>query len=321
MNYKILIVKNRFKGKLALNKYLADWFKAHTPLEITLEEMVTDFDVTTQKVSNGTFAGVICGGDIVDKLRTVIPENKYHAVIFVYGNILNGIRVSVANGANQSGNLYQGTDLIQICKSNDNGKIANHELFHTFFQRLRRFGITLNDNMDTYQNDSDLSVNEVINTNRETALQTLKPYWDKIISFGSDINVATTSPSLAILVRKTTDLKQTLGEMIAINNSKASFYKTLERGVDLRIPTGLYECEMTFSPKFQKMMYLVKVPNMEGIRIHAGNFYSDSEGCILLGKTTSDINKDGELDIASSRIAVDEFELFFNKQPFNLLVL
>ena len=34
--------------------------------------------------------------------------------------------------------------------------------------------------MDTYQNDGDLKVNEVIDTNREVALKKLQPYWSQI---------------------------------------------------------------------------------------------------------------------------------------------
>lgn len=316
MDYKILIVRNRFSGKLDFKKYL-DWFSLYTPITIVTEEIKTDFDVTTEVVSNGTFTGVICGPDIITKLRTKIPENKYHAVVVVYGNKLNGIRVGVCDGAGRSGYLYKGTSLIQLCKTDDGGKQLNHELFHSFFLRLNRLGISLNDNMDTYLKNSDFSVNSVIDTNREIALETLKPYWDKVCSFKPQVALS----SVALLVRKTSNNKQTVGDMISIKNGNICLLKSLEPKDGLRIPVGTYECEFTFSPKFQKNMYLIKVPNMEGIRIHSGNYYYDSEGCVMLGKSLSDLNRDGEVDLISSRDAIKEFETFFEQKPFTLIVV
>jgi hypothetical protein len=321
MNYKLLIVRNRYSKKLDFKKYL-DWFALHTPLTITTEELTTDFDVTTQTVANGTYTGVICGADIIPKLQTVIPENKYHAVVFVYGNKLDGIRMNVANGSGRTGNLYKGTDLVQLYKVNDGGKTLNHELFHTFFARLARFGINLNDNMDTYANNSDLTVDSLINTNREVALQTLKPYWDKVVQFNLapiQTNIpAPIMPSIAIIARKTTNPKETLGDMIAIKNGDTFLCKTLERGTDLRIPPGTYNVDWTFSPKFQKYTYELR--EMKSYRIHVGNYYSNSEGCILLGKTVADINKDGEQDITNSTETIGKFEDFFERKSFTLMV-
>lgn len=50
------------------------------------------------------------------------------------------------------------------------------------------------------------------------------------------------------------------------------------------IPRGTYKLSLTWSPKFQKDLPLVQsVPNRRGIRIHAGNTYRDTSGCILVG--------------------------------------
>lgn len=56
---------------------------------------------------------------------------------------------------------------------------------------------------------------------------------------------------------------------------------TMERAEYL-IPQGLYEIEVTYSPKFKTMMPLLKsIYKRDGIRIHAGTNPTHSTGCIL----------------------------------------
>ena len=77
MIYKLLLVKNRYTKTLNFKKGL-EWFKINTPLDVIIaDEISTDFEVTTEKISNATYSGVICGDDIYPKLRTVIEEGKY----------------------------------------------------------------------------------------------------------------------------------------------------------------------------------------------------------------------------------------------------
>lgn len=53
------------------------------------------------------------------------------------------------------------------------------------------------------------------------------------------------------------------------------------------IPTGTYNIEITYSPKYKKLMpLLINVKGYSGIRIHSGNTSKDSEGCLLVGKNT-----------------------------------
>ena len=82
------------------------------------------------------------------------------------------------------------------------------------------------------------------------------------------------------------------------------------------IPAGVYKMAMSWSPKFQKMLpILFDVPNFEGIRIHAGNAPSHTQGCILLGDNTS-------VGLVSNSAArVNEFIRLFQKNKLQMDML
>ena len=67
------------------------------------------------------------------------------------------------------------------------------------------------------------------------------------------------------------------------------------------IPKGTYEVELTMSPKYKKLMPLIKgVTGYSGIRIHSGNTEKDTLGCLIVGM------KQTLTGVADSRIAYNK---------------
>ena len=57
------------------------------------------------------------------------------------------------------------------------------------------------------------------------------------------------------------------------------------RGARLPSPRALIPLLITKSPRFKQWLPLLQgVPGFEGIRIHAGNYPDDTQGCILPGE-------------------------------------
>lgn len=128
---------------------------------------------------------------------------------------------------------------------------------------------------------------------------------------------------VVVINRITDDGVQTLGNLI-YDNFKC---KTLERPWKENksniscIPKGIYNVVWSFSPKFMKWTYLLEgTGRRTGIRIHSGNYWFDIQGCILLGDSYKDINKDGRVDILNSRLSVTRFEELLSKRSFTLVI-
>ena len=84
------------------------------------------------------------------------------------------------------------------------------------------------------------------------------------------------------------------------------FFSTLEN-YEKKIEAGTYRLKYCYSPKFKYDSFLLAgVQGRSGIRIHAGNYPSDLEGCISLGL----INKTKGIPnmLHRSRMAVEQFE-------------
>jgi len=140
------------------------------------------------------------------------------------------------------------------------------------------------------------------------------------------LNEAKALPTVRI-IRQPGNTKQILGDAVATYNGKEFAFKTLElkwadNAINIScIPTGKYICNYTYSKKFKKYTYeVIDVTGRTGIRIHAGNFYTDIEGCILVGNDFKDINTDGEKDVINSVVTLSRLYDFFGKKSFTLII-
>lgn len=86
------------------------------------------------------------------------------------------------------------------------------------------------------------------------------------------------------------------------------------------IPAGLYTCVPRVSKKYGKHWLVADVPNRSLILLHHGNFSTDTQGCILVGKTFTDVNQDGFLDVSQSRLAMSELISLAGSQNLTLTI-
>src|SRR5690606_27726153 len=102
--------------------------------------------------------------------------------------------------------------------------------------------------------------------------------------------------------------KQTLGIMFVVDELNRIVFDcfTLElpdfsnKKKVSNIPKGKYDVVKRNSPKYGNHFHILNVPNRDYILIHQGNYYTQIEGCVLVGKELEDINKDGLKDVTNS---------------------
>ena len=114
------------------------------------------------------------------------------------------------------------------------------------------------------------------------------------------------------------DYGETVMGVMFDTDKKLGTYYTLERKSKL-VPVGLYDLDLTYSPKFKKKLPLVhskSVSERRGIRIHAGNTVNDTEGCILIGNISSLTDR----RISESNIAVNQLVNAMNGKPVKLSI-
>jgi len=125
----------------------------------------------------------------------------------------------------------------------------------------------------------------------------------------------------AYLIRNQDDGKQTLGHFFLFNGVNMLFKcVTLEppwRNNQPQIsciPAGVYTLKPFESPTFGACLSVDPVSGRDLIRMHGGNFFVNTKGCILPGKDFEDLNKDGFLDVTFSKGTLGNLLQFVQKE-------
>ena len=123
------------------------------------------------------------------------------------------------------------------------------------------------------------------------------------------------SASYCVLVRNSKTSVQILGTLLCYdpNHQLIRTFRTLElpdkdNSVKISaIPQGNYKGTLELHQKFGRCARVHAVPERNGILIHVGNFYWQSQGCILIGLMINDIDNDGNKDVIQSMAAMQSF--------------
>lgn len=99
--------------------------------------------------------------------------------------------------------------------------------------------------------------------------------------------------------------KQTLGEFNVIGynfSGKTMELPYLDNKKQIScIPPGVYIVRKRWSPAHGNHFHILDVPNRDMILIHGGNYYFNYKGCIGVGASFADLNKDGLKDITDTK--------------------
>ena len=116
------------------------------------------------------------------------------------------------------------------------------------------------------------------------------------------------------LVREAMTGNATLGRLY-LNGAFVCY--TLENRAKA-IPCGVYMVQNSKSPKFKRelpLVYNAKVPAKRGIRIHVGNTWKDSSGCILVGMGQNYARPDAEPSLLESQLAETMVTMLCRNDP------
>lgn len=256
-------------------------------------------------------------------------DGKYDTVGYIFDRYDQKVSQSLAWSLSKNTQAFYVQTSIQDDAVGGTWVSIAHELTHTFFWKLKSHGISVFDPMDWmivngaktpyYKNDTPTATDG----NFALAYTLLAQYWNKIEAPVAPI-VINTKPH-AILTREPSTTNETLGTLVAVNGKNVFACKTLElpwlnnRPMVSCIPPGIYTVKKVFWLRKLKSFYQVQnVPGRSGIFMHEGNYYFNYEGCIGLGKTIADLNKDGEKDITDTLATVKQFESFMEGKEFTL---
>lgn len=115
-----------------------------------------------------------------------------------------------------------------------------------------------------------------------------------------------------VLTRLEQNATQTLGALTVFDGRDKVFdgwgleppWKSNQKRISC-IPAGRYKVVPRFSAKFRHHFHVLDVEDRTLILLHVGNFYKQTEGCVLVGSRLAYLNNDGLLDVAASARAME----------------
>ncbi len=132
------------------------------------------------------------------------------------------------------------------------------------------------------------------------------------------------------LYRHWQDRNQTFGNVVVFDEDKKPVFSSacIERGWRNNerqvscVPTGQYPIVYEHSPRFQRHLWELKnVPNRSECKIHPANNWYQLNGCIALGIKLKDIDRDGYIDVTSSRPTQDLFHTAMKKATSAIIII
>ncbi len=133
-----------------------------------------------------------------------------------------------------------------------------------------------------------------------------------------------------IINRYSQNQKQTLGTCSVIDENDNPVFSAIslergwlgnERNISC-VPTGTYKVKHEYSFKFKTHLWELKdVPNRSECKFHSANFWFQLNGCIALGDTLRDINKDGYRDVLNSSKTMAKFHEVLKNDSIVTLVI
>jgi hypothetical protein len=104
------------------------------------------------------------------------------------------------------------------------------------------------------------------------------------------------------------DKLQTLGELTVIGDTFKCKTMELEYNDNKKriscIPAGTYIVKKRTSDKYKEHFHITDVPNRDFILIHNCNYSRELLGCIGVGESFIDLDKDGLKDITNSKVTL-----------------
>ena len=131
-----------------------------------------------------------------------------------------------------------------------------------------------------------------------------------------------------ILSRHEETNKQIIGSMVLFDDDSLFISRVLTLELPYRnnkfsvssIPIGEYVITPRWSVKYGNHFHILNVPSRSMILIHAGNFFFQTHGCILVGSALLDINGDNAPEVLNSKATLKKLVQQIGNRNVRLII-